>query len=155
MNILLIFDEIQSAPKVVESLKYFCEDAGELAVIAAGSLLAMGEEKLAGYCKDYGKPETSEFSEKFIGLLKEYYCVGGMPEVVDRYVKNRDLNEVRELQNSIVHQYEGDFGKHINPNELPQIRMVWNNIPMQLAKENKKFFFGQIKQGGKSEIFCG
>ena len=120
-----------------------------------GRFWQWGEEKLAGYCKDYGKPETSEFSEKFIGLLKEYYCVGGMPEVVDRYVKNRDLNEVRELQNSIVHQYEGDFGKHINPNELPQIRMVWNNIPMQLAKENKKFFFGQIKQGGKSEIFCG
>ena len=79
--------------------------------------------------------------------------IGGMPEIVDRYRITNNLDEVRELQLSIVRQYEGDFGKHIQPSQLPRINMVWNSIPLQLAKENKKFFFGQIKKGARMSDF--
>ena len=160
---LVLFDEVQAAPKVVESLKYFCEDAAEIAVICAGSLLgvalhegisfpvgkvdelhlypmhfreylvARGEERLAGYCENPVLPEVSEFAERYRHYLKEYYLVGGMPEVVARFVENQDFEEVRELQLAILHQYEGDFGKHVQPAELPRIRMVWNSLPIQLA----------------------
>ena len=180
---LIIFDEVQSALRVVESLKYFCEDACEYSVIAAGSLLgvalheeisfpvgkvdelrlypmnfreflmACGEKKLAEYCKDYRNPEINDFSDTYRQYLKEYLCVGGMPEVVKYYIENHDLQEVRETQKLILQQYEGDFGKHIPPTELPRIRMVWNSLPLQLAKENKKFFFGQIKKGARQKDF--
>ena len=180
---LIIFDEIQNAPKVLESLKYFCEESPEYPIVCAGSLLgvaihegvsfpvgkvdelrlypmsfeefliALGEEKLASYCEDYKLSEINDFSAKYRQLLKEYYIVGGMPEVVSRYVSNKDFHEVRENQLAILNQYEGDFGKHIKSSELPRIRMVWNSIPMQLAKENKKFFFGQIKSGARHKDF--
>ena len=180
---LLIFDEIQYAPKVLESLKYFCEDAADYAVVCAGSLLgvalhegvsfpvgkvdelhlypmsfeeflcANGEERLADYCKDYHMPEVTDFSERYVKLLKAYYIVGGMPEVVSRYIESKDFSEVRNVQLNILHQYEGDLGKHVKVNELPRIRMVWNAIPMQLAKENRKFFFGQVKKGARLKEF--
>ena len=180
---LVIFDEVQSAPKVVESLKYFCEDAPQFAVIAAGSLLgvalhegisfpvgkvdelkmhpmsfaefleALGEKKLLSYLSDYKNPVINEFSDNYISLLKEYYCVGGMPEAVQHYVDSRNFDEVRAVQLSILNQYEGDFGKHVAPGELPRIKMVWASLPVQLAKENKKFFFGQIKKGARQKDF--
>ncbi len=180
---LLIFDEVQSAPQVVESLKYFSEEAKEYAVIAAGSLLgvslheglsfpvgkvdelrlypmsfrefllAMGEEKLAGYSADYSCREVNDFADRFKIFLKEYLCVGGMPEVVDRYRQNRDLEEARTTQLAIVNQYEGDFGKHSTASDLPRIRLLWNHIPLQLAKENRKFFFGQVKKGARYKDF--
>lgn len=180
---LLLFDEVQTAPRVVESLKYFCEESPEIAVIAAGSLLgvaqhedmsfpvgkvdelqlypmnfreflmAMDEEKLADYLSDWHNPEINDFSERYRELLREYYYVGGMPEAVNLYRENRDLEAVREIQRAILHQYEGDFGKHIAPAMLPRIRMAWNAIPVQLAKENRKFFFGQVKQGGRMKDF--
>ena len=180
---LLVFDEIQGAPKAVEALKYFCEDAREYAVIAAGSLLgvalhqgisfpvgkvdelrlypmsfqeflwAMNEEALAGYLEDINNPEINLFRERYIELLKQYYVIGGMPEVVDNFRMNHDYDQVRELQLSVLRQYEGDFGKHVNPAELPRIRMVWQSLPVQLAKENKKFFFGHIKKGARSKDY--
>ena len=182
-NTLIIFDEIQEAPKVIECLKYFCEDAPEYYVVAAGSLLgvalhegisfpvgkvdelrlypmnfreyleAVGESGLAAFCDDYSNGELNSFSERYRELLKDYYVVGGMPEVVDRYVQTGSYDEVRALQLSIINQYEGDFGKHVKANELPRIRMVWNSLSSQLAKENKKFFFGQIKQGARQKDF--
>ncbi len=180
---LIIFDEIQNAPKAFESLKYFCEEAPEYHIIAAGSLLgvalhkgisypvgkvellrlyplnfreylyAAGEQSLADalLTKDYTLIDT--FSEKYIYHLKNYYYVGGMPEVVDAFRLDTDYNEVRELQNNILMQYRGDFGKHAEPAELPRINMVWDALPMQLAKENKKFFFGKIKKGARSADF--
>ena len=182
-NTLIIFDEIQEAPKVIECLKYFCEDAPEYYVVAAGSLLgvalhegisfpvgkvdelrlypmnfreyleAVGESGLAAFCDDYSNGELNSFSERYRELLKDYYVVGGMPEVVDRYVQTGSYDEVRALQLSIINQYEGDFGKHVKAKELPRIRMVWNSLSSQLAKENKKFFFGQIKQGARQKDF--
>ena len=180
---LIIFDEVQAAMRVVESLKYFCEEAREYAIIAAGSLLgvslhegisfpvgkvdelhlhplnfkeyllAMDEPELANFIEDWRRPEVSEFHEKYTELLKLYYYLGGMPEVVARYIENRDMTEAREIQLSIINQYEGDFGKHIQPSQLPRIRMTWHAIPIQLSKENRKFFFGQVKAGARMKDF--
>lgn len=180
---LIIFDEIQEAPRALEALKYFCENAPEYAVIAAGSLLgvaihggvsfpvgkvdtlelhpmdyrefleAMGEKALADLIpvKDYGL--MGNFRDKYIFWLKNYYFVGGMPEVVQFFSEHKDYAGVRRLQTAILGQYEADFGKHASGGELARIRMVWNSIPMQLAKENKKFFFGQIRQGARMKDF--
>ena len=180
---LIILDEIQDAPRALESLKYFCENAPEYAVIAAGSLLgvaihegisfpvgkvdtlelhpmnylefleAMGESKLTELLKTKEYDIIKNFSSKYIFWLKNYYYVGGMPEVVNFFVEHKDYQEVRRLQNEILSQYEDDFGKHAGNAELARIRMVWNSIPMQLAKENKKFFFGHIKKGARMKDF--
>ncbi len=180
---LLIFDEIQSAPHVLESLKSFCEDAPGYHVIAAGSLLgvsihegvsfpvgkvdelhlhplsfrefllAMGEDRLFEYCSGNDFEKVNEFSSLYRDLLKIYMCTGGMPEVVARFSANHDHNEAREIQLSILSQYEGDFGKHISPSEMPRIRMTWQALPMQLAKENRKFFIGQVKEGARQKDF--
>lgn len=180
---LIILDEIQDSPKVLEALKYFCEEAPQYHVVAAGSLLgvtihegvsypvgkvdlldlyplnfreflyAMDEQSLADALatKDYALIDN--FSEKYLFWLKNYYYVGGMPAVVDEFRQNRDYAEVRQIQNDIVRQYEGDFGKHVDARTLPRIRLVWDSVPLQLAKENKKFFFGQIKKGARSSEY--
>ena len=180
---LIILDEIQDAPRVLESLKYFCEDAPEYHVLAAGSLLgvaihqgvsypvgkvelldlyplnfreflcAMGEEALSGALDSKDFSIIDNFSDKYLFWLKNYYYTGGMPAVVDLFREQKDYAGVRELQKDIVRQYRGDFGKHIDAKDLPRIRMVWESIPIQLAKENKKFFFGQIKKGARSADF--
>lgn len=180
---LIILDEIQDAPKVLESLKYFCEDAPEYHVVAAGSLLgvaihegvsypvgkvelldlyplnfreflcAMDEKGLADALSSKDYALIDGFSDKYLFWLKNYYFTGGMPAVVEQFRQQKDYNAVREIQKDIVRQYQGDFGKHIDAKDLPRIRMVWESIPMQLAKENKKFFFGQIKKGARSGDF--
>lgn len=182
-NTLIILDEIQNVPKVLESLKYFCEEAPEYHVVAAESLLgvaihegisypvgkvdmldlyplnfreflcAMGEEALSDALNTKDYPLIDIFSEKYLFWLKNYYYTGGMPAVVEAFRVEKDYAEVRRIQSEIVRQYEGDFGKHIDAKTLPRIRMVWDSIPMQLAKENKKFFFGQIKKGARSTDF--
>ncbi len=180
---LLIFDEIQEAPRALESLKYFCEEAPEYHICAAGSLLgvrihdgisfpvgkvnemhlypmdfseylcAIGEERLAGVVSDIDNPLLRDLRDSFIEHLKNYFFVGGMPECVEAFSLRRDYEEVREIQNSILSQYDGDFGKHVKPEEIPRIRMVWASLPMQLAKENRKFFFGRIKEGARMKDF--
>lgn len=180
---LIIFDEIQEAPRALEALKYFCENAPEYAIVAAGSLLgvalhknisfpvgkvdmldmyplsfreflcAMGETQLEQLLRDKNYTLINDCSGKFIFWLKNYYYVGGMPEVVNFFADHKDYIEVRRLQNAILTQYEDDFGKHTEKNELVRIRLLWNSIPMQLAKENKKFFFGQIKKGARLKDF--
>lgn len=180
---LVILDEIQNAPEAFEALKYFCEDAPEYHVMVAGSLLgvalhkgisypvgkvdlldlhplsfreylyAVGEKSLSDaiQAKDYSVIDL--FSEKYISHLKNYYFVGGMPGVVDVFRQDSDYQGARKVQRDIIAQYRGDFGKHADARELPKINMVWDSIPMQLAKENKKFFFGKMKQGARSGDF--
>ena len=180
---LIIFDEIQNAPKAFESLKYFCEDAPEYHIVAAGSLLGVAIHEGVSYpvgkvdilnlyplnfreflvandeqgladaliSKDYDLIDS--FADKYIYYLKNYYYVGGMPAVVDDYIENKDYEKVRKLQSDIITQYRGDFGKHIHSNILVKTNLVWDSIPVQLSKENKKFFFGQIKKGGRSAEF--
>lgn len=180
---LIILDEIQNAPKALESLKYFCEDANEYHVIAAGSLLgvavhenvsfpvgkvdmldlypfsfrefllAMDEKSLVMALDSKDFSIIDNFSDKFLFWLKNYYYIGGMPAVVDSFRRNKDYVKTRQIQKDILRQYEQDFGKHVDAKNLPRIRMVWQSIPIQLAKENKKFFFGQIKKGARSSDF--
>lgn len=180
---LIIFDEIQEAPKGLTVLKYFCENAPQYHLMAAGSLLgialhqgtsfpvgkvdfvdmypmtfrefllALGEEKLLKLLDQKDWSLISMFKEQFINLLRQYYYVGGMPEVVLSYVNDRDLNRVRILQKAILMAYEQDFSKHAPASEVPRIRMVWNSIPSQLAKENKKFIYGVIKEGARAREF--
>ena len=180
---LIIFDEIQENPKAIASLKYFYEEAPEYAVIAAGSLLgvaihkgvsfpvgkvdtmeleplsfreflwAVGEEGLVQLIDDMNLPLIESFRDKYVDWLKKYYYIGGMPEVVASFIVEKDFAEVRRLQKKIIEMYENDFSKHTTENELPRIRMVWNSIPMQLAKENKKFFFGKIREGARAKDF--
>ena len=180
---LIILDEIQNSLKALESLKYFCEEAPEYHIVVAGSLLgvaihegvsypvgkvdlldlyplsfreflcAMGENALSDVLATRDYTIIDNFSEKYLFWMKNYYYVGGMPGVVEEFRMHRDYNEVRQIQSDIIRQYEGDFGKHIDAKNLPRIRMVWDSIPMQLAKENKKFFFGQIKKGARSSEY--
>ena len=180
---LIIFDEVQEAPKAISSLKYFCENAPEYAVVSAGSLLgvaihegvsfpvgkveslnmypmsfrefltAMGEEALADIIEEKDYQALNTFSDKYINWLKLYYFVGGMPEAVNDYAECGDVTSVRDIQKQILELYENDFSKHTPNDELARIRMVWNSIPLQLAKENKKFFFGQIRKGARAKDF--
>lgn len=118
-------------------------------------LRAIGQDGLSDLIeeKNAENPLVSDLSETFIPFLKDYYFVGGMPEAVRIFAETHDYDKIRTIQNEIINQYEGDFGKHIEARELPRIRMVWNSLPMQLAKENKKFFFGQIKSGARMKEF--
>lgn len=180
---LIVLDEIQNSPKALESLKYFCEEAPQYHIVAAGSLLgvaihegvsypvgkvdlldlyplnfreflcAMGENALSDALATKDYTIIDNFSEKYLFWMKNYYYVGGMPGVVEEFRVHKDYNEVRQIQSDIVRQYEGDFGKYIDVKTLPRIRMVWDSIPIQLAKENKKFFFGQIKKGARSSDY--
>ena len=180
---LIVLDEIQAAPRGITSLKYFYEDAPEYQIIAAGSLLgiklhpgesfpvgkvdflklnpmsfgefllAMGENGLAQILDEKLWDVLPAFTEKFKEFLKYYFYVGGMPEVVAHFSQHRDWKTVRQLQNKILKTYQGDFSKHAPREILPRINMVWNSIPAQLAKENKKFIYGIIKEGARAKDF--
>lgn len=182
-NTLIIFDEIQETPKALKALKYFCENAREYHIISAGSLLgvaihegtsfpvgkvdfmdltplsffefleALGENELLKLLKNNDFPMIEVFNTKIKEYLKLYYYVGGMPEVVNAYATNKDLKEVRKIQNELLAAYEQDFSKHAPSNIVPRIRQLWNNIPTQLAKENKKFIYGLIKEGARAREY--
>lgn len=180
---LLIFDEIQAAPRGVTALKYFCEKARDYHVIAAGSLLgiamhrsdsfpvgkvdfvdlspldfhefllAIGEDRIAGLLTKRDWQTVAMVKDRLTALLKTYYYVGGMPEVVDSYRQRKDFAEVRRIQNNILDTYTNDFSKHAPINEVPRIRMVWNSIAGQLAKENRKFIYGMLREGARAKDF--
>ena len=182
-NCLLIFDEVQEAEKGLTALKYFYEQAPEYFIIAAGSLLGIslqknnsfpvgkvdflqlfplsfmeflantGEEMLAKEIENKKWEVVSTFHEKLVEKLRLYYFIGGMPEVVANYIENNDLKAVRNIQQKIIAGYENDFAKHA-PNEIvPKIKMVWQSLISQLAKENRKFIYGQIKKGARAKDF--
>ena len=182
-NTLIIFDEIQEAPGALTSLKYFQENAPEYDVISAGSLLgvalnnqtsfpvgkvefmdlhpfdltefleALNEKPLLDLLKNHDWSLITGFKSRFIELLKQYYYVGGMPEAVLSFSQKKDFKTVREIQKRILIAYEQDFSKHA-PNEIvPRIRMLWNSIPAQLAKENRKFIYGIIRQGARAKDY--
>ena len=180
---LIIFDEVQEVPKALSSLKYFCEDAPQYHIICAGSLLgialhsgtsfpvgkvdflklypltfreflmATGQERFVELLSTHDFSMITAFKQTYIDALKQYYFVGGMPEAVLRFSENQDFNEVREVQKRILSAYEQDFSKHA-PNEIvPRIRMLWNSIPSQLAKENKKFIYGLVREGARAKEY--
>ena len=180
---LLIFDEVQEVPKALTSLKYFNENAPELHIICAGSLLGIalhaGTSFPVGkvefldlhpmtffeFCKAVGSERFVEllhkgnydmartFRNEYIDLLKTYFFVGGMPEPVQQFSRNKDFEEVREIQNRILQSFEQDFSKHAPQETVPRIRMLWHSIPGQLTKENKKFIYGLIKDGARAREY--
>jgi predicted AAA+ superfamily ATPase len=180
---LLIFDEIQEVEKGLTALKYFQELAPNYYIVAAGSLLGIslqknnsfpvgkvdfmklypmsfieflensGEQRLVEQIKNKNWDVISSFHEKLVELLRLYYFIGGMPEVVSNYLENKDLEVVRTLQQKIIIGYENDFAKYA-PNEIvPKIKLVWNSLISQIAKENRKFIYGQIKKGARAKDF--
>ena len=180
---LLIFDEVQEVPKALTALKYFCEEASEYAIVAAGSLLgvamhkgtsfpvgkvdfmdlyplsfreflcALGEERFVEILDSSDTDMVRMFKSKYIDRLREYYYVGGMPEVVQSYVGSKDFNQVREIQKNLLNYYQQDFSKHAEATLVSRLNLVWNSIPMQLAKENKKYIYGQVREGARAKDF--
>lgn len=179
---LIILDEIQECNRALNSLKYFCEDAPEYHIAVAGSLLgvslhsgssfpvgkvetlklypftfgefliATGNELLYDSLnKEEGK-ELVGLHETYVDLLRKYYFVGGMPAAVSAFI-NEGPNEVRRIQKQILSDYQHDFSKHAPSSEVPRINKVWESIPSQLAKENKKFAFSLLKKNGRASEF--
>ena len=180
---LLIFDEVQEVPRALTALKYFYENAPQYNIVCAGSLLgialhqgtsfpvgkvdflklyplsfneflrAIGEERFAELLDKRDFQMITSFRQTYIDALKQYYFVGGMPEAVQSFAENKDFNEVREIQRRILAAYEQDFSKHV-PNEIvPRLRMLWNSIPSQLAKKNKKFIYGLVREGARAKEY--
>jgi len=180
---LLIFDEIQEVPRVLLSLKYFYEDAPQYHIVCAGSLfgialhggtsfpvgkvaflslyplsfkeflMATVGERFAGLLDRQDYPMITSFKQVYVDALKQYYFVGGMPEAVQSFVEEKDFNKVREIQKRILAAYEQDFSRHAPIEMVPKIRMVWNSTPSQLAKENKKFIYGLVREGGRAKEY--
>lgn len=184
-NTLIIFDEVQDCPEVINSMKYFCENAPKYHVACAGSLLgitlakpssfpvgkvnfmqinpmnftefllANGDENLAKFIEQIDKiePIPDAFFNPLYEKLKMYYVTGGMPESVLMWAKARDVNAMQETLFEIITAYERDFAKHPNVSEFPKISMIWNSIPSQLARENKKFLYKVVKNGARAREY--
>lgn len=180
---LIVLDEIQTNPRAITALKYFCEELPEYAVAAAGSLLGLSAHEGSGY--PVGKVETlnlyplsfrefldaagehalrllldsrdaqtmAAFSEREFLALKTYYLVGGMPAVVNEYIQSEDFAQVRALQTQILEDYTRDFAKHMPMRLLPKALDAWRSIPAHLSHENKKFVFGHIREGARAKEF--
>ena len=180
---LIIFDEIQACPNALTSLKYFNENMPQYDIVAAGSLLgvflhggvsfpvgkvefmtlypmnyaeflgAMGEEQLRGILEKRDWEMVKIFENKFIAYLRLYFYTGGMPEVVGNFSADKDFNAVRDIQNRILEAYAQDFSKHVPKTDIPRVVQIWNSIPYQLARENKRFFYSEIKKGARAGSF--
>lgn len=180
---LIVFDEIQAVPMALTSLKYFQENAPEYHVIAAGSLLgvalhpetsfpvgkvdfcdiapldfseflrAMGKEEFLSVLEKGEWEIVSSFRDTFVELLKQYLLIGGMPEVVSVFSETRGYEEARAIQRRILAAYEQDVSKHAPNEAVPRIRMLWNSIPSQLARENRKFLYGLVREGARAREY--
>ncbi|MDO4848933.1 MAG: AAA family ATPase [Coriobacteriia bacterium] len=182
-NTLIVLDEVQSVPKAITALKYFCEEAPEYAVSAAGSLLGISAAEGSGFpvgkvdCLDLyplsfrefldatgdgmlrelldsgDSVSVNAFKEKSIEALRRYCVVGGMPAVVEEFVESGDCRAARRLQSQILQDYERDFSKHIPMRLYARVREVWESIPAHLSHENKKFVFGRVREGARAKDF--
>ncbi|MDR0646629.1 MAG: AAA family ATPase, partial [Elusimicrobiota bacterium] len=171
---LIILDEVQEVPKAISALKYLYEQTPQYHIAAAGSLLgvtindkisfpvgkinsfylypldfeeflmAVKSAKYAQTLNEKNEANRAAFHDGLNELLKQYFIVGGMPEAVKNFAENKNYFEIREIQKQIISDYEHDFGKHAAANMVPRIQMVFDSIPSQLAKENKKFLYGVL-----------
>ncbi len=176
---LILLDEIQECPAALTALKYFCEEAGEYVIIAAGSLLgvadhvgtglpvgkvdrldlypmsfpefleATGNEQMAELLQKRNWPLINHFADMYTRLLRTYLYVGGMPEAVDAYVATCDFEEIRRVQLNVLSGYRDDFSKHAPTESLPKLNMIWDSVPQQLTKENKRFVYGEVYSGAR------
>lgn len=180
---LLVLDEIQEVPRAVTALKYFHEDAPQYHIMAAGSLLgvadlegtgfpvgavdfldmhplsftefleASGQERLSSLLQSGEWSDIMTFKDTFIEYLRYYFFTGGMPEPVAMFAEHRDFRKVRKIQQTLLKSYDNDFAKHAPKEIVERIRLVWNSIPAQLGKENRKFVFGALRKGARSAEF--
>lgn len=180
---LIVLDEVQEVPKALTSLKYFCENAPQYHVIAAGSLLgislhegtsfpvgkvetadlhpfsfyeyvlAQAGQQMANLLKDPDPSMAETFRPKIVSMLKDYYYVGGMPEAIVSFGSSSDYAAARAAQNRIIADYERDFSKHLPAREAERVYAVWESLPAHLAQENKKFVFGRIAKGSRAKDF--
>lgn len=114
-------------------------------------LCALGEERFVNILQGTDTDMVTTFKSKYIDRLREYYYVGGMPDAVQTYVETKDFNQVREIQKNLLNYYQQDFSKHADTSLVPRLNLVWNSIPMQLAKENKKYIYGQVRKGSRAK----
>ena len=179
---LIIFDEVQEMPRALTSLKYFAEETPEYAICCAGSLLgvalhkgtsfpvgkvdfltlhpmsfrefliANGEHMLVEYVLN-GSRALQPFESRLVNMLKQYFIIGGMPSAVKKWLDTKDYFAVDEVQHAIIVAYENDFSKHAPKNLVEKIRYVWDSIPSQLAKENKKFIYGLVREGARAREY--
>lgn len=182
-NTLIIFDEVQEEPRALASLKYFCEDAPQYNIIATGSFMgialhqgtsfpvgkvqleklyplsftefleAMGRKQMVELLDTANIEAICSLKELFKDYLKMYYAVGGMPEAVKSFASDADYNKVRDIQNEIIELYRHDFSKHAPTSMIPRLNQVWDSIPAQLSKDNRKFMYGQITKGSRAKDF--
>lgn len=180
---LVILDEVQDVPEAIEALKYFREDAPDYHIAVAGSLLglsihagtsypvgqvntinvypmnfeefllAKGEEQMQRLLDSRDFQTISLLHEKYTDLLRQYFYVGGMPEAVQEYINTEGLQSVRRIHREILKGYDMDFSKHAPADEVERIRMVWQTIPAQLFRENKKFIYGAVRKGARAKDF--
>ncbi len=179
---LIIFDEVQEMPRALTSLKYFCEEAPEYAICCAGSLLGIAlhegtsfpvgktdflhlyplsfkefllanDESLLVEYIEKGNRQLGAFEPRLTDYLKKYFIIGGMPAVVMGWLNNNDYNKVNQTQQELIAAYQKDFSKHAPKNMVEKIRYVWNSIPSQLAKENKKFIYGLVREGARAREY--
>ncbi len=180
---LIIFDEVQEVPQALTSLKYFAENAPRYQIIAAGSLLGValhsgnsfpvgkvdfmdlhpmnyaeflqagGHENLLQLLRSGDFELVAVFRDKYVDSLKQYYYIGGMPEAVSAFAETKDLGQVRKIHNRLLAAYEQDFSKHAPSKVVPRLRMLWNSLPTQLARENRKFVYGLIRQGARAREY--
>lgn len=180
---LIILDEIQEVERGLSALKYFCENAPQYHVAVAGSLLgiamhrgesfpvgkvdvlhiypmtfdefllAKGQGQMVSLLKGKDWNTVKLLRNEYVKALREYYFVGGMPEAVSEFIATNDVLKVREVQNNILFTYQKDISKHVPSSESNRINMVWQSMPSQLVKENKKFIYGVAKPGGRAKEF--
>jgi predicted AAA+ superfamily ATPase len=179
---LIIFDEVQECPRALTSLKYFNENAPEYRIIAAGSLLGVMsfegsgfpvgkvdiltmypmsfyefleavEPRFAQVVKTLDFPAISTFHDVITGLLKQYFYTGGMPEAVKKYCETRNFDEVRDVQKIILDSYYADFAKHIPSSYIARTRDIWDSVPTQLGRENKRFLYSGMKEGSRGRNY--
>ncbi len=178
---LIIFDEIQFCNKALTSLKYFYENAPEYHVVCAGSLLgiflskplsfpvgkvdflelrpmnfyefllANNEKMLIEYLEKHLEKLPKSFENKLQNYLKTYYIIGGMPEVIEKWIETKDIEQVEKIQDIIINSYELDFAKHAPLSDAPKLSLIWDYIPKELSKENSKFVYGHVKPGARAK----
>ena len=181
-NTLIIFDEVQELPRALSSLKYFAEEAPEYYIVAAGSLLGVAlhpgtafpvgkveflrleplnfeefcwaiglKEKLDYTRKDIERNNT--FKSDFADAFRQYMVVGGMPRAVMEWLESKDINAVDEVLNGIIYAYKSDFSKHTDPSQAERMNLIWQSIPSQFAKENRKFVYGVAREGARAREY--
>jgi predicted AAA+ superfamily ATPase len=180
---LLIFDEIQEVPAALTGLKYFREEMPEQHIICAGSqmgmalhrgtsfpvgnvetikmlpmsftefLAATGDAKYAKVLADSRLDMIVPLHQRFLELLKTYMFVGGMPEVVQHYSDGESFDVIRELQQQLLDNFRADFSKHAPAALISKLNLVWDSVPVQLAKENKKYIWSVIRKGARASEF--